>query len=132
MGPNRRAQERERAAARAPRKPSAPRLSAEPVPIPCAYIRRSRVSNRSAGLLCRGRAKPHRRKQRLSRVRAALDEIEVGIILLDQELRLTFVNRAFLRMWQLSSEAAADLDFEGLMRLRAHAMFGWRKGRSFE
>ncbi|MBV9261822.1 MAG: PAS-domain containing protein, partial [Pseudolabrys sp.] len=39
-------------------------------------------------------------------LRAALDEIHVGIVLLDSETRAQFMNRAFRRMWRLSDEVA--------------------------
>ena len=49
---------------------------------------------------------------------AALNEIDVGIVLLDKDLRTQFVNRAFMRMWHLTDEmTVAQRDFEGLMRL---------------
>jgi PAS domain-containing protein len=51
------------------------------------------------------------------RLRSALDEIELGIVLLDSDLRLTFVNRAFLRIYHLADKSSVSgLDFEGLMR----------------
>lgn len=59
---------------------------------------------------------PSDRYQNLETLRTALDEIETGIVLLDHDLRLQFINQAFLRMWQLDEPAIADLDFEGLMR----------------
>ena len=37
-------------------------------------------------------------------LRAALDVIQVGIVLLDAELRAQFINRAFCKMWRLSDE----------------------------
>ena len=40
-------------------------------------------------------------------LRAALDEIGVGVVLLDHELRSQFINRAFRRMWALP-DAVAD------------------------
>ena len=42
----------------------------------------------------------------LLRLKAALDEVEQGIILLDTELRATFINRAFRAMWNLPDEKA--------------------------
>ncbi len=39
-------------------------------------------------------------------LRAALDEIEVGVVLLDAETRAQFINRAFRRMWRLSDDKA--------------------------
>jgi len=33
-------------------------------------------------------------------LRAALDEIETGVVLLDSDLRAQFINRAFRRMWR--------------------------------
>lgn len=54
----------------------------------------------------------------LQRLRAALDVVDTGVVLLDQDLRPRFINRAFLQMWHLPDEAAiAGLDFEGLMRI---------------
>jgi diguanylate cyclase (GGDEF)-like protein len=40
-------------------------------------------------------------------LRAALDEIAVGVVLLDHDLRSQFINRAFRRMWSLP-DAVAD------------------------
>jgi PAS domain-containing protein len=40
-------------------------------------------------------------------LRAALDEIAIGVVLLDHELRAQFINRAFRRMWALP-DAVAD------------------------
>ncbi len=39
-------------------------------------------------------------------LRAALDEVEVGIVLLDSNMRSQFINRAFRRMWALSDAVA--------------------------
>jgi diguanylate cyclase (GGDEF)-like protein len=56
--------------------------------------------------------------QAVDTLRGALNEIEIGIVLLDKDLRPQFVNRAFMQMWHLTDVAAvAKLDFEGLMRL---------------
>jgi len=56
--------------------------------------------------------------QAVDTLRAALNEIDIGIILLDEELRPQFVNRAFMQMWHLTDDiAVAKLDFEGLMQL---------------
>jgi diguanylate cyclase (GGDEF)-like protein len=56
--------------------------------------------------------------QAVDTLRAALNEIDVGIVLLDNDLRPQFINRAFMRMWHLTDEiAVAELDFEGLMRV---------------
>jgi PAS domain-containing protein len=40
-------------------------------------------------------------------LRAALDEVPVGIVLLDADMRARFINRAFRRMWRLP-DAKAD------------------------
>lgn len=40
-------------------------------------------------------------------MRAALDEVSFGVVLLDNELRAQFINRAFRRMWRLP-DAKAD------------------------
>jgi diguanylate cyclase (GGDEF)-like protein len=39
-------------------------------------------------------------------LRSALDEIEVGVVLLDGNMRSQFINRAFRRMWSLPDEIA--------------------------
>ncbi|MDI3468134.1 MAG: hypothetical protein OJF62_000197 [Pseudolabrys sp.] len=39
-------------------------------------------------------------------LRAALDETEIGIVLLDADTRAQFINRAFRRMWRLPDEIA--------------------------
>jgi diguanylate cyclase (GGDEF)-like protein len=53
-----------------------------------------------------------------STLHAALDEVDVGIVLLDRHLQALFINRAFPRIWRLPAyETVAGLDFEGLMRL---------------
>jgi PAS domain-containing protein len=39
-------------------------------------------------------------------LRAALDEIETGVVLLDGDMRAQFINRAFRRMWALPDEVA--------------------------
>jgi diguanylate cyclase (GGDEF)-like protein len=58
----------------------------------------SPAHNRGGGELLRGE---------LLTVRAALDEVPVGIVLLDADTRAQFINRAFRRMWRLS-DAKAD------------------------
>jgi diguanylate cyclase (GGDEF)-like protein len=56
--------------------------------------------------------------QAVDTLRAALNEIDIGIVLLDKDLQPQFINRAFMRMWHLADETSvAKLDFEGLMRL---------------
>jgi diguanylate cyclase (GGDEF)-like protein len=56
--------------------------------------------------------------QAVDTLRAALNEIDIGIVLLDKDLRPQFVNRAFMQIWHLTDvPAVAKLDFEGLMRL---------------
>jgi hypothetical protein len=40
-------------------------------------------------------------------LRAAFDEIEIGIVLLDADLRAQFINRAFRRMWAVSDTMAS-------------------------
>jgi diguanylate cyclase (GGDEF)-like protein len=46
-------------------------------------------------------------RNELLTLRAALDEVRFGVVLLDRELRAQFINRAFRRMWRLS-DAKAD------------------------
>ena len=49
-------------------------------------------------------------------LRAALDEVGVGVVLLDHELRAQFINRAFRRMWRLpDSKADSKPPFVALM-----------------
>ena len=43
----------------------------------------------------------------LAMLRAALDLVPVGIVLLDAEMRAQFINRAFRQMWRLPDEKAA-------------------------
>jgi diguanylate cyclase (GGDEF)-like protein len=56
--------------------------------------------------------------QDVGTVLAALDEIALGGVLLDCDLRVEFVNSAFLRFYGLPDKSvASNRDFEGLMRL---------------
>ncbi|HLH51619.1 MAG TPA: diguanylate cyclase [Roseiarcus sp.] len=49
-------------------------------------------------------------------LRAALDEVEVGVVLLDGALRAQFINRAFRKMWRLpDAKAQAKPSFAALM-----------------
>ena len=49
-------------------------------------------------------------------LRAALDEIETGVVLLDGALRAQFINRAFRKMWRLpDSKAEARPSYAALM-----------------
>jgi diguanylate cyclase (GGDEF)-like protein len=63
----------------------------------------------------------------VTRLRAALDQSEVGVVLLDSEMRAQFINRAFRRLWRLP-DAIADRKpaFVGLMyhgrQVKAFAM----------
>ena len=51
-------------------------------------------------------------------LRAALDEVEIGVVLLDRDLVPQFINRCFMRMWHLNNAAELKkLDFEGLMQV---------------
>jgi diguanylate cyclase (GGDEF)-like protein len=52
----------------------------------------------------------------LTSLRAALDQSEVGVVLLDAEMRAQFINRAFRRLWRLPDDLAAlKPAFVGLM-----------------
>jgi diguanylate cyclase (GGDEF)-like protein len=52
----------------------------------------------------------------LTSLRAALDQSEVGVVLLDAEMRAQFINRAFRRLWRLPDEFVARKPaFVGLM-----------------
>jgi len=56
--------------------------------------------------------------QAVSTLRAALDEVDIGVALLDKDLLPRFINRCFMRMWHLDDQVELEkLDFEGLMRL---------------
>lgn len=49
-------------------------------------------------------------------LRTGLDDVSFGIVLLDSELRATYINRAFRRMWQLpDAKANANPAFVALM-----------------
>src|SRR5215467_8839063 len=62
-------------------------------------------------------ADPQTSQQAVDTLRSALDEIELGVVLLDSDLRVRFVNRAFLWLYHLTDKAiVSGLDFEGLMR----------------
>jgi diguanylate cyclase (GGDEF)-like protein len=45
-------------------------------------------------------------REELLSLRAALNEVQFGIVLLDAELRAQFINRAFRKMWRLSDDKA--------------------------
>lgn len=52
----------------------------------------------------------------LTSLRAALDQSEIGVVLLDSEMRAQFINRAFRRLWRLSDDVAVRKPaFVGLM-----------------
>jgi diguanylate cyclase (GGDEF)-like protein len=52
----------------------------------------------------------------LSAMRAIVDDLNVGIVVLDQERRVKFINRAFRRFWRVPDEMAnSDLTFVRLM-----------------
>ena len=57
-----------------------------------------------------GRTEPERTndllRSHLLALRAALDEIRFGVVLLDRELRAQLINRAFRRMWRLPDHKA--------------------------
>ncbi len=56
--------------------------------------------------------------QTVDTLHAALDEVEIGVVLLDKDLLPQFINRCFMRMWHLDDQIELEkLDFEGLMRL---------------
>ncbi len=64
------------------------------------------------------RALKHERaaNKELASLRAALDQSEVGVVLLDSAMRAQFINRAFRRLWRLPEDAAARKPaFVGLM-----------------
>ena len=56
--------------------------------------------------------------QAVDTLRAALNEVDIGVVLLDQDLVPQFINRCFMHMWHLNNPAELEkLDFEGLMRV---------------
>jgi diguanylate cyclase (GGDEF)-like protein len=64
------------------------------------------------------RAVDHERAtyKELKSLRAALDQSDVGVVLLDTEMRAQFINRAFRRLWHLPDEVADRKPaFVGLM-----------------
>jgi len=69
----------------------------------------------------RGAQADHRNKAdpvagELRALRAALDQMPLGVVLLDQELRAQFINRAFRKMWRLpDSKADSKPAFVALM-----------------
>ncbi len=93
-------------------------LSDEGVPRPC---KRKWLSEKQLGLtfetveaaredasiLPEQRSNEQIARVQLLALRAALDEIEVGVLLLDGNMRSQFINRAFRRMWALP-DAVAD------------------------
>jgi diguanylate cyclase (GGDEF)-like protein len=63
-----------------------------------------------------GRAKLEIFNAELLALRAALDHVDYGIVLLDRELRAQYINRAFRAMWRLPDEVAERKPaFVGLM-----------------
>lgn len=65
--------------------------------------------------------------QELVSLRAALDQSDVGIVLLDREMRAQFVNRSYRRIWQVPDELADSKPaFVGLLYhardIRAYAL----------
>lgn len=53
---------------------------------------------------------------KLETLRAVLDDVNFGVVLLDTELRATYINRAFRQMWQLpDTKADANPAFVALM-----------------
>ena len=47
-------------------------------------------------------------------LRSSLDEAEFGVVLLDADLRATFMNRAFRKLWKLPDALAASPNFSDL------------------
>ena len=62
--------------------------------------------------------RPASEARTLRTLQTALEEVDVGIVLLDRHLRSQFINRAFPRIWRLPDyETVTGLDFEGLLRV---------------
>ena len=60
----------------------------------------------------------HGADQSIETVLAALEEIDLGIILLDHGLQVKFVNSAFVRLYRLPDKSmVSNCDFESLMRI---------------
>jgi PAS domain-containing protein len=56
--------------------------------------------------------------QEVDTLRAALDEVELGVILLDNDLNVQFLNRAFLEIYRLAEKSVVlGLGFAALVRL---------------
>lgn len=49
---------------------------------------------------------PHLLRGELLKLKAALDEVDFGVVLLDNELRAQFINRAFRTIWRLPDQKA--------------------------
>lgn len=84
---------------------------------------------RAQRILARERASRERAEESnraLLRLRAALDQIEHGVVLLDENLNAQFINRAYRRMWNLPDHTAnAGPNFAELIRrAQADATFG--------
>ena len=57
--------------------------------------------------------------QAVDTLRSALDEVEIGVVLLDQDLVPQFINRCFMGMWHLNNPAELEkLDRRGLSDVR--------------
>jgi diguanylate cyclase (GGDEF)-like protein len=84
------------------------------------------IRTRAARLLARereARAKVEAAHRELMTLHAALDRVDHGVLLLDDDLRVDFMNAAFRRLWRLdASEAARRPTFAELVQ-RA-----WNKG----
>lgn len=56
--------------------------------------------------------------QQLQTLRSALDEVEVGVILLNAQLKMEYANGAFIRMWGLEGAALRkEISFQEIMYL---------------
>jgi diguanylate cyclase (GGDEF)-like protein len=80
------------------------------VTTPCIAIVVGLLKARSKDAMKRERAarlSVEAANRRLVALQAALDESHAGVVVLDQELRAQFINRAFRRLWQLP-DAVAD------------------------
>jgi diguanylate cyclase (GGDEF)-like protein len=80
-------------------------------------LARAKETNASADLAAERLAKERLVTERAD-LRAILDDLNVGIVLLDQECQVLFVNRAFRRFWRISDAVAESR--QSFVRLMYH------------
>lgn len=71
-----------------------------------AVVEFDEVDIASAGLVAGGQVSTH--SEQLVALRSVLDQVDNGLLLLDESMRAQLCNRTFRRMWGLPDEFAAD------------------------